>query len=171
MLNNTNYCCCLLAKSCLTLWPHGIQATRFLCPWEFQAKTLQWVAISFSRGSFLLRDWTWISCIGRQILYCWATREYLPIVGKVQIKTTVKDHLSSIRMAIIIKSTNKYWRGVDKRELSYIVGGNVNWCSHYGEKYWGSLKTKNIVTMWSCNPTPGHIYPEEIVIQKENILL
>ena len=101
MLNNTNYCCCLLAKSCLTLWPHGMQAARFPCPWEFQAKTLEWVAISFSRGSSLLRDWTWISCIGRQILYCWATREYLPIVGKVQIKTTVKDHLSSIRMAII----------------------------------------------------------------------
>ena len=23
-------------------------------------------------------------------------------------------------------------RGVEKREPSHIVGGNVNWCSHYG---------------------------------------
>ena len=29
--------------------------------------------------------------------------------------------------------------GIEKRELSYIVGGNVNWYSHYGEQYGGSL--------------------------------
>ena len=29
---------------------------------------------------------------------------------------------------------------VEKRELSYIVGGNINYCSHYGEQYGGSLK-------------------------------
>jgi len=27
---------------------------------------------------------------------------------------------------------------VEKREPSYIVGGNVNWCSHYGKQYGGS---------------------------------
>ena len=30
--------------------------------------------------------------------------------------------------------------GVEKREPSYTVGGNVNWYSHYGEQYGGSLK-------------------------------
>ena len=30
--------------------------------------------------------------------------------------------------------------GVEKREPSYTVGGNVNWCSHYGEQYGDSLK-------------------------------
>ena len=29
--------------------------------------------------------------------------------------------------------------GVEKREPSYAVGGNINWCSHYGEQYGGSL--------------------------------
>ena len=29
---------------------------------------------------------------------------------------------------------------MEKKELSYTVGGNVNWCSHYGEQYEGSLK-------------------------------
>ena len=42
-----------------------------------QERILEWVAISFSRGSFQLRDQTWVSCIGRQILYCWASREAL----------------------------------------------------------------------------------------------
>ena len=43
-----------------------------------QAWILQWVAISFSRGSSLPRDRTCTSCIsgnGRQLLYHWATRE------------------------------------------------------------------------------------------------
>ena len=40
----------------------------------FQARTLEWVAISFSRGSSQPRDGTHISCIGRQIPYHWATR-------------------------------------------------------------------------------------------------
>ena len=29
----------------------------------FQARVLEWVAISFSRGSSRPRDWTWVSCI------------------------------------------------------------------------------------------------------------
>ena len=40
-----------------------------------QAKILEWVAFFFSRGSSHPRDWICISCLGRQILYCWATRE------------------------------------------------------------------------------------------------
>ena len=43
----------------------------------FQAKILEWVTISFSRGSSQLRGWTSISCFGRWILYHWATREAL----------------------------------------------------------------------------------------------
>ena len=38
--------------------------------------------------------------------------------------------------------------GVEKREPSNSIGGNVNWCSHYEEQYGGSLKkTKNRVTI------------------------
>ena len=68
------HCCSLVAKSCLTLcslmncsppgsFVHGIS----------QARILGWVVISFSRGSFWPRDQTWVSCIGKQILYHWAT--------------------------------------------------------------------------------------------------
>ena len=37
----------------------------------FQARILEWVAISFSRESSRPRDWTHVSCIGRWILYPW----------------------------------------------------------------------------------------------------
>ena len=44
----------------------------------FQARTLEWAVISYSRASSQPRDRTHISCIsciGRRILYCWATWE------------------------------------------------------------------------------------------------
>ena len=39
----------------------------------FQARILEWVAISYCRGSSRPRNRTCLSCIGRQILYHWAT--------------------------------------------------------------------------------------------------
>ena len=41
----------------------------------FQARILEWVAISFSRGSSPPRDWTQISCIAGGFFANWATRE------------------------------------------------------------------------------------------------
>ena len=38
-----------------------------------QARILEWVAISLSGGSSWPRGWTLVSCIGRRILYHWAT--------------------------------------------------------------------------------------------------
>ena len=33
---------------------------------------------------------------------------------------------------------------MEKREPSYTVGGNVNWCSHCGEQYGGSSEKLKI---------------------------
>ena len=50
----------------------------------------------------------------------------------MQNKTTMRYHFTLVRMAIINKSTNKnVGEGVEKREPSYTVGGNVNWYNHY----------------------------------------
>ena len=42
----------------------------------FKARILEWVAISFSRRSSWLRDWTWISCIVGRRFTGWATRRF-----------------------------------------------------------------------------------------------
>ena len=42
-----------------------------------QERILEWVAISFSRGSSQLRDQTWVSCIAGRFFTIWATREAL----------------------------------------------------------------------------------------------
>ena len=45
----------------------------------------------------------------------------------MQIKTTMRYHLTLVRMAAIKKSTKiNAGEGVEKREPSYTVGGNAN---------------------------------------------
>ena len=63
-----------VAQSCPTLFdamdcsPPGSSVYGVL-----QARILEWVAISFSRGPYWPRDQTQVSYTGRQILYGWAT--------------------------------------------------------------------------------------------------
>ena len=66
------------------------------------AGILEWVAISFSRGSSWPRDWTHISCVfcfGRQILYPWAIGEtherpyvniYFLLIRDVEIPSLIR---------------------------------------------------------------------------------
>ena len=62
------------------------------------------------------------------------------MIREMQIKTTMRCHLTSIRIAIIKTSTNKSWKVCGEKEPSYTVGGNVNWHSHYEKQYGHSLK-------------------------------
>ena len=50
--------------------------------------------------------------------------------------------------------------GIEKRELSYTVGGNLNRYNHYGEQYGDSFSSVQLLSpVWLCNPvdhsTPG----------------
>ena len=51
-----------------------------------------------------------------------------------------------------------------RKEPSYTVGRNVNWCSHYGKQYGSSLKK---LKKLPYDPAILGIYPEKIVIQKD----
>ena len=53
-----------------SLWPHGLTVYGIL-----QARMLEWVAFSFSRGSSQPRDRTRVSCIAGRFFTNWATRE------------------------------------------------------------------------------------------------
>ena len=61
---------------------------------------------------------------------------------------------------------NKCWRGCgEKRKPSCTVCGNVNWDSHYGEKYEDFLKNRNKTTIWPSIRTTGHI-PRKLQFKK-----
>ena len=67
------------------------------------------------------------------------------IIREIQIKTTVSYHLTSVRMVIIYQKkknlqTINAGESVEKKEPCYTVGGNVNWCSHYGKQYGGEFE-------------------------------
>ena len=67
-----------VAQSCLTLCnPMDCSLPGFSVYGIFQARVLEWVAISFFRGSSWPRDWTQVSCIAGRHFTLWATREAL----------------------------------------------------------------------------------------------
>ena len=60
-----------VAQSCPTLCdPMDCSPPHFSVHGIFQARVLEWVAISFSRGSSRPRDQTQVSCIVSKMLYC-----------------------------------------------------------------------------------------------------
>ena len=70
------------AQSCPTLCdPMDCSLPGFSVHGIFQARVLEWVAISFSRGSSWPRDWTQVSYIAGRYFTLWATREAHPSYG------------------------------------------------------------------------------------------
>ena len=65
-----------------------------------QARMLEWVAISFSRGSSWSRDRTWVYCIGKWILY-YLSHQGRPLEAGYQVAYAdlVTDLLYDINLA------------------------------------------------------------------------
>ena len=59
--------------------------------------------------------------------------------------------------------------GVEKKELSYTVGGNVNWYSHYGEQYGDSFKKLKIELPYDPAILLLGIHPEKTILQRHRM--
>ena len=71
-------CMCSCSVVSNSLWPMDCSPPGSSVHRILQARRLEWVAMYYSRGSFWPMDHThvsWISCIGRHVLYCCGTWE------------------------------------------------------------------------------------------------
>ena len=87
-----------------------------------QARILEWVAISFSRGSSWPRDWTQLFCIGRWVLYHWCHHTY-------EVSAIIKIHLKSGTFRTIDKFTLTHCNA--PKSLVYVIVQSCC-CTFYG---------------------------------------
>ena len=115
-----------------------------------QARILEWVAISFSSGSSWTRDQTHVSCIGRWILYHWATWEALMSIYNIYkcYKGGKKERTTIVMRENFTKSTTE---GLS--QLSFPWGLEAKWREGRGNSlgkdpsrghawpFWGTART------------------------------
>ena len=99
--------CAVLSRSvtCDPLWPINSSPPGFSVRGILQARTLEWVVISYSRACSQPRDQTCascVSCIGRQILYCWGTREAWMMFKEASLSRKI-DHVHWLENEIFLK--------------------------------------------------------------------
>ena len=98
-----------------------------------QARILEWVTTSFSRGSSWPRDWTrdsWGSYIGRQILYHWAPWEALhkKYISLKQHRNLHRGGIFEVTVFILILSHFGYisnWHGITLKEMGIIAFSHI----------------------------------------------
>ena len=85
----------LFTKSCPTLCdPMDCSPSGSTVHGIFQAIILEWVAISFSRGSSQPRDQTRVSCTAGRFFTNWVTREDPILCGQFQMASSVTISVS-----------------------------------------------------------------------------
>ena len=114
-------CSCVLSWSVVSLWdlmdrsPPGSSVHAI-----FQARILEWVAISSSRGSSPSRDWTRVSCIGGRFFTTAPPRKPLLLFRAAQTK-----HLQAIFFSILPSAS---WRSfIYLQPLSLFTGRYQAW--------------------------------------------
>ena len=66
-------CAQCLGRSCQTLWPHKLQPAWLLYLWNFPSKNTAVGCHFLLQEIFPTQDWTLVPCIGKLIVYHWAT--------------------------------------------------------------------------------------------------
>ena len=102
-----------VAQSCPTLCnPVDCSLPGSSLHGTLQARILEWVTISFSRGSSQAKDWTWDSRIAGRCFNLWATREALAFVSTAVAATETLGVAAAVTCAL----------SATKQELPHVRG-------------------------------------------------
>ena len=108
-----NMHCCLVSKPCLTLCNLvALQPTRLLCPWNSPGKSTGVGCHFLLQENFLTQRPNSCPCIGRWILYCWATR-------KVHMTISVVHLLSHVQLFATP------WTAAQQTSLSFTISWSL----------------------------------------------
>ena len=142
--------CVLVAQSCLTLCdPLDCSLQGSSVHGIFQMKIVEWVAISFSRGSSRLRDQTQVSCIVGRLFTTWASRE----ASLIHTKLAPKNRYC--RSLVVCCPSDPLYPGI---QLSESQWDHYIWdvCS---ANCWDTLKTvmPAAIGQWNGPNSPQHL--------------
>ena len=123
----------MLCRFWLFVTPWTIWPAMLLCPWISWARILKWVAISYSRGSSWPRDQTcisYVSCIGRQILYHCTPWKAWRLMDKL--------YQYNINIIISWEDLSSYWLGFspDKWKELWPQANREETGSHFSYSQW-----------------------------------
>ena len=85
---------------------------------------------------------------------------------KSKLQWAITSHWSEWPSTKSVQTKNA-GEGVEKREHSCTLGGNVNWYSHNGRQYGDYIKIKNTTTVWPSNPLG--IYLRKLKLKKKHV--
>jgi len=134
LARSVHVCVCSVVQSCLTLCdPIDCSLPGSSIHGIFQARILEWLTISSSRGSFWPRDQTCISCvscIGKHVFYHWVTwkaqaEAYFMSIPETPTDKKEEDSLEPIRPKLTAKGSETsvswglwiIWEGVHRLPL------------------------------------------------------
>ena len=114
----------------------------------FQARILEWVAISFSRGSSWPRDWTQVSCMAGGFFTVWATREDCQITARILIQESLVSWGQSSRwngfVVGVVQSLSHVWLFATSWTVAHQSPPSMGF---YRQEYWSGLPF----------PSPGNL--------------
>ena len=120
-----------------------------------QARILEWVAMPSSRGSSQPRDRSSVSCIGRRILYHWATREahhvwlFPPILLTFQFVDCLPGCAKALQfnvVSLVYFNLIAYAFGVlPKKSLPTLMSEVFFPCDFFGSFMISSLRFKSLI--------------------------